>query len=188
MKYTLTLLTALLLAPLVAATAGGEPLIYQSSLDMAQEYHAQATAGALKLAGDSAIKPAHAPSLKITARDATGCIGSGRFTLKGDRENNFGAVYASARFFVKTSADFRGSYDVRIFVPDAQTPENSFSVPLRHFKPHAEDGSVVNGFQLTHKELCVINTANPNQLGRGRTEPRDAKCGYIWKRPAGRSG
>ena len=100
----------LLLATLLAETASGEPLIYQSSPDMAQEYHTQATAGALELAGDSAIKPEKTSSLRITARDATGHVGSGPFKLEGNRESNFGVVYASTRFFVKTSADFRGSY------------------------------------------------------------------------------
>lgn len=167
MKLTQALFAALLLAPLATAMASGQPPIYQSSPDMAQEYHAEATAGALELGGDSAIKPENAPSLRITAREATGFVRSGGFSLQGNRQNNFGAVYASARFFVKTGADFRGSYEVRIFVPDSKAPENSFSVPLRHFKPHAQDGSAINGFQLTHKELCVLPTANPNQLWKG---------------------
>lgn len=184
MKPSLLLLATLLPAPL-AAIASGEPLIYQSSPDMAQEYQAQATAGALELAGDSSIKPENAPSLKITTRDATGYVRSGRFKLEGNRESNFGAVYASARFFVKTSADFRGSYEVRLFVPDAKTPANSFSVPLRHFKPHAEDGSAVNGFQLTHKELCVISTANPNQLWKGTIAGEGCEVRVCLERASG---
>ncbi len=161
---------------LPGAIDGEETLIYRSTPDMAHEYHAQATAGALELANDSTTKPGQTAALKIAARDATGYVGSGRFTLETNSESDFGTVYAAARFYVKTSPDFRGRYDVRIFVPDVKAPEQSFSVPLRHFKSHGEDGSIANGFRLTHKELCVLNTVNPNRLWYKKTH-RVEGCG-----------
>lgn len=136
--------------------------LYQSTPHMAREYRAEAIAGSLELASDASTKPGVNPALKIVAHDAEGWVRGASFTLEKTSESEFGAVFLDARFYVKASPDFRGQYDVRLFVPDAREPEHSFSVPLRHFKAHAEDGAVANGFRLTHKALCAVNILHPN--------------------------
>jgi len=74
-------------------------------------------------------------------------------------------AYLQLRYYLKASAGFTGSYRISLWINDPSCP---FEVRLPHFKSKAgEDGTVVNGFAVTSKELAAVNSKNPNLYSSG---------------------
>lgn len=162
----MALLLALALALFPAAASAA--VIYQSPASgIASTFTSSLTAGTVTLSNDGTTKPLTSDSLLIAANGATGVVDSPGFTIDGSSGGDMKLAYLKLKYYLKTSASFAGTYRVSLWVNDPSYP---FEVPLTHFKSKAgEDGTVVNGFTVTSKELAAVNSKNPNVRFTGGT-------------------